>query len=236
MKQPKLIGLIGGTAWESTIEYYRILNEMVQEQLGDWNSAPMILYSVNFQEYVELMNAGDWMKISQKMRTIALKLQSAGVEAIMICSNTFHKIADEIQKLIQIPIINVIDAVGERINAKNLHKVGILGTKSTMEGGFYSQKLKEKYQIESIVPDQENRDKINSIIFNELAKGVLNPTSKSILTEIVYDLHQKGAEGIILGCTELPLILNPEDFQIPFFDTLQIHLDKAVKFMLELES
>jgi len=236
MKQPKTLGLIGGMAWESTIEYYKILNELVQNQLGDWNSAPLILYSVNFQEIIGWLNAGEWGKVNQKMRSIATKLQTAGAEAILICSNTIHKIADDLQTHIQIPILNVVDAVGMAIQSQKITKIGLLGTKFTMEDGFYDHRLKEKYHIESVILNQENREKINSIIYNELAKGVFLPESKEILTKIIRELQNQGAKGIILGCTEFPLILNKEEIEIPLFDTLQIHLDKAVQFMLELES
>jgi aspartate racemase len=237
MSHIKTLGLIGGMAWESTVEYYRILNELVQQHLGDWSSAPLLLYSVNFQEIIAWQNAGRWDLIANKLKEIAKKLEGAGAEGLLLCSNTIHKVADEIQQAITIPVLHVVDALGEnikvRLSAGDL-KIGLLGTKFTMEGGFYADRLRAKFGIQTVLPSNEQREFINHSIYNELAKGVFKPETKSRLHEIIHSLIGLGAKGIVLGCTELPLIIDQDMEKILFFDTLNLHLESAVKFMLNL--
>ncbi len=228
----KLLGLIGGMSWENTIEYYRIINEMVKNRLQGWNSARVLLYSVNFEEILSLQNQQKWDKIAEIMIDICSKLEGAGCSAIVICSNSMHKIAENIEKKIKIPLIHVVDATAKVIIAKKVNKVGLLGTKFTMEGGFYKERLKNKYNIVTMIPDQEERDYIHKIIYNELAQNILlNPTKQRIL-EIIENLKFQGATGIILGCTELPLLIKSKDVQIPLFNTLKTHLKAAIDFAL----
>jgi aspartate racemase len=231
----KLLGLIGGMSWENTIEYYRIINELIKEKLGSWNSAKLILYSVNFEEILSLENKDRWSEIVLIMTNISRNLENAGCEALMLCSNTMHKIADDLQNNISIPIINVVDETALIIKELKLKKVGLLGTKFTMEGDFYSKKLEEKYNISVIIPGKEDRDYIHSVIYNELAQNNLFDTTKQSLLRIIDKLKSQGAEGIILGCTEIPLLIKPEDLELPLFDTLKIHLNAAAQFILKAE-
>jgi aspartate racemase len=227
----KTIGLIGGMSWESTLEYYRIINEMVKEKLGGLNSAKILMYSVNFAEIAELQHKDEWSELSQILTDIAVKLENGGAEAVLICTNTMHKVADEVQKGINVPLINIIDVTAERIKNKGLKRVGLLGTKFTMEDEFYRKRL-EKYGIQVLIPDEEGREVVHSVIYNELCVGVIKPESKEAYLKIIQDLSSKGAEGVVLGCTEIPLLIKQEDCDIPIFDTTRIHAEAAVKFAL----
>ncbi|TFG17209.1 MAG: aspartate/glutamate racemase family protein [Promethearchaeota archaeon] len=229
----KLLGLIGGLSWESTIEYYRIINELVKEKLGGWNSAKLLLYSVNFEEIYTLQQQNKWNEIAEIFIEISKNLEEAGCSAILICSNTAHKIANKIMPRIEIPIIHVVDETAKAIKNSKINTVGLLGTKFTMEGDFYVQILEEKYGLQVIVPDQEQREYINNAIFNEFAQGIFLTSTKTKFLDIIDSLNKKGMQGIILGCTEIPLLIHQEDVEVPLFDTLNIHLRAAVKFILE---
>ena len=224
-----MIGLIGGMSWESTVEYYRIMNEMVKEKLGGWNSAEVLLYSVNFEEIVSLQKAGEWDRLGEILGDIAVKLENAGAKAVLICTNTMHKVADAVEKRIGIPLINIIDVTAEALKRDGVKKAGLLGTKFTMEDGFYQERMK-KHGIEVIVPEkEEDRNAIHSIIFDELCLGIIREESERRLRKIVDELKERGAEGIILGCTELPLILRDEEF----YNTTKLHAEAAVQLLLE---
>lgn len=227
----KTLGLIGGMSWESTIEYYRILNEMVKEKLGGWNSAKLLLYSVNFGEILPLQNEGKWKDIASIMVDISKNLELAGSSAILICSNTMHKIADEIVKQIHIPLIHVVDETAKVIKTKKFEKVGLLGTKFTMEEGFYVNRLVEIHNLKVLLPSQINRNYIHDAIFNELAQGEFKESTKKKFIDIIDDLSSQGAQGIILGCTEIPLLIKENDVKIHLFNTLTIHLKAAIKFL-----
>jgi len=228
----KLLGLIGGMSWENTIEYYRVINQMVNERLGGWNSAKILLYSVDFEEIITLQNNNEWDKISDIVSNICIKLEKAGCSAIMICSNTMHKIADQVQTRISIPLINVIDETAKVIKAKNMKNIGLLGTKFTMEEDFYTHKLKYDYNLNPIVPVEKDRKYIHEAIYNQFAKGLFLDKTKQKFLKIIKNLKDRGSEGIILGCTEIPLLIKQEDVNIPLFDTLEIHLKSAVDFCL----
>ncbi len=227
----KLIGLIGGMSWESTIEYYRIINEMVKKRLGNWNCAKILLYSVNFEEIYRLQQENKWDDLARIMIDISKKLEAAGCAAIMICSNTAHKVADKVIPEITIPLIHVVDETGRAVNRCKIHTIGLLGTKFTMEGKFYISNLK-KYGLRVLLPEPNEIDYVNNVIFNELAQGLFLESSKSKFLEIINSLKEKGAQGVILGCTEIPLLIKQEDVDIPLFDTLRIHLKAAVEFAL----
>lgn len=227
------LGMIGGMAWESTIDYYRLINKQVQDKLGGWVSPELILYSVNFQEILKLQNANQWGMIADILINISIKLQKAGAEGIMLCSNTIHKVAEQIQSSIRIPIINTIDATCRAIKKANYTKVALMGTKFTMESQFYRKRLREKFNIEAIIPTKQQRKIINNSIYNEFAKGIFNDEKKEIFLDIMTDLQEKGAQGIILGCTEIPLLIKQSDTDIPLFDTLKNHIDAAVSFIIE---
>ncbi len=228
----KLIGLIGGMSWENTIDYYRVINEIVNERLGDWNSAKIILYSVNFQEILPLQNSDKWDIITEEMIEICKKLELIGCKAIVICSNTMHKIADQIESQISIPIIHVVDETSKAIKKKNINKVGLLGTRFTMEGGFYVRRLEDRHNLSVLLPKKMERDYIHNAIYTEFAKGIFKNKTKEKFLEIIHELINNGAKGIILGCTEIPLVIKPKDVKIPLFDTLKIHLLGAVDYML----
>lgn len=232
----KLIGLIGGMSWENTIDYYRLINEIVNKRLGTWNSAEILLYSVNFKEVLKLQNQNKWNDLIDLMVIICKKLELAGSKAIVICSNTMHKIAAEIEAEISIPLINVVDETAKVIKSMDIENVGLLGTKFTMEGVFYVEKLVKKYEINTIIPDRIERDYIHKTIYEEFAKGKFLESAKVNFLIIIENLIKKGAEGIILGCTELPMIINSQDVNVPLYDTLRIHLRAAVDYAINDET
>ena len=227
----KTIGLIGGTTWVSTKEYYRIINEEINKKLGEKHSAKCILYSIDFEEVV-VKNYDDWEKITNSFKDIAKTLENAGAECIVICANTMHKIADKVEENINIPLIHIADATGEKIKEKNLKKVGLLGTKYTMNEEFIKQRIKDKYDIETIVPNDDDQKIIEDIINNELTFEIIKESSKQKYIDIINKLVSKGAEGIILGCTEIPLLIKSSDVNIPVFDTTSIHAKAAVEYAL----
>ena len=226
----KTIGLIGGTSWTSTLEYYRLLNEKVSQKLGGDNSAKLLLYSFNFQELLDLKY--ELPLVSNKLELVAQNLERAGADCILICANTLHMFAQEIQSRISIPLINIIDATAERMKARNISKAGLLGTQFTMEEDFYTGKLASAYSIETLVPIEEKRKIIHDIIYDELAKGIFKEDSKKKFIEEIGGLRERGAQGVILGCTEIPLFINNEDVDMPLFNTTEIHAQKAVDFSL----
>jgi aspartate racemase len=228
----KTIGLIGGMSWESTLEYYRILNETAKEKLGGFHSAKCILYSVDFAEVEKLQHEGKWDEATRAMIDAAQRVEKAGADFLLICTNTMHKMAEEVQESIRIPLLHIVDALAHEIKAKSLKKVGLLGTKFTMEEEFYKGRLSKKHEIEVIIPDEEERDAIHRILYSELCMGEIKKLSKDKFKEIISNLVAKGAEGIVLGCTEIPLIVKQEDYDIPLFDTTTIHANAAVEYSL----
>ncbi|MFW9948740.1 MAG: aspartate/glutamate racemase family protein [Candidatus Thorarchaeota archaeon] len=232
----KLIGLIGGMSWENTIDYYRIINEMVKIRLGEWSSAEILLYSLNFDIVLKLQKQNKWNELRDLMINVSKKLELAGSKAIVICSNTMHKIANEIEEEISIPLINVIDETAKVIKSMDIGCVGLLGTKFTMEGAFYVEKLRNEYGIKTIIPEKIEREYIHKAIYQEFAKGEFIEATKGKFLTIIENLANKGAEGIILGCTELPMLINSQDVNIPLYDTLKIHLRAAVDFALNDEA
>ena len=229
----KLLGLIGGMSWESTIEYYRIINELVKKRLGNWNCAKLLLYSVNFEQIYILQQQNKWNEIEKIFVKISKTLEGAGCSAILICSNTAHKVAADIISKIKIPIIHVVHETAKAIKNFKINVVGLLGTIFTMEGDFYINILEETYGLQVILPNQEQREYINNAIFNEFAHGIFLDSTKAKFLDIIDSLKKRGAQGIILGCTEIPLLIHQEDVDIQLFDTLNIHLKAAVEFILE---
>lgn len=229
----KTIGLIGGMSWESSIEYYRIINKTVKEKLGGLHSAKSIMYSVDFGVIEVLLRLENWNELTYTLTEIAMKLEKAGAEMILICTNTMHKMADDIEKKISIPLLHIADAAAEKVKEKGLNKIGLLGTKFTMEEDFYKARMNQKYGLNVIIPESEDRKLINEVIFDELCVGVVNDSSKKKYLEIIQSLIKEGAEGIVLGCTEIPLLIKQEDVEVPIFDTTEIHAKKAVIYALE---
>jgi aspartate racemase len=228
----KVIGLLGGMSWESSLEYYRIINETVKQRLGGLHSAKCILYSVDFQQIETLQHEGNWDELTKIMIESALNLEKAGADMVLICTNTMHKMANEVKSAIKVPLLHIADAAAEKVREKNLKKVGLLGTKYTMEQDFYKGRIKEKYNIDVLIPDPDEREIVHDVIFNELCLGQIKKESRERYKEIIQNLIQKGAEGIILGCTEIPLLINQDDFDIPIFDTTTIHCYAAIDYAL----
>jgi aspartate racemase len=228
----KVIGLLGGMSWESSLEYYRILNEIVKERLGGLHSAKCILYSVDFEEIENLQHQGKWDELTKIMIESAQNLEKAGADMVLICTNTMHKMANEVQKELKIPLLHIADAAAQKVKEMNLKKVGLLGTKYTMEQDFYKGRIKKKYDIDVIIPNLDEREIVHDVIFNELCLGKIKEESKEQYKKIIQNLIHKGAEGIILGCTEIPLLINQEDFDVPIFDTTMIHCHAAIDHAL----
>ena len=228
----KTIGLIGGMSWESTVDYYRIINQEVARRHGGLHSAKILMYSVDFGELEPLMREGKWEEIGQHMATIAKTLESGGADVILLCTNTVHKVAGWIERAITVPFVHIADATGEAIAGKGLRKVALLGTRYTMEGDFYRDRLTEKFGLSVLIPPDKKRGILNDVIFNELCKGVVNQASKSQFRAVISQLVTRGAEGIILGCTEIPMLIKEGDCPVPLLDTTLIHAVQAVDFAL----
>ena len=228
----KTIGLIGGMSWESTVTYYKIINETVKEKLGGLHSAKCILYSVDFQEIEECQANGNWEKSGEILGEAANNLEKAGADFIVICTNTMHKVVNQIKEKISIPILHIAEMTAEKILEKGLKNIALLGTKYTMEQDFYKSKLIEK-GINVIIPDKNDIEIINEVIYDELCLGTINSDSKKKFLEIVDKLRNKGAEGIILGCTEIGLLIKNEDTDVPLFDTAIIHAEQAAIYSIK---
>ena len=228
----KTIGLIGGMSWESTVTYYKIINETVKEKLGGLHSAKCILYSVDFQEIEECQANGNWEKSGEILGEAANNLEKAGADFIVICTNTMHKVINQIKEKISIPILHIAEMTAEKILEKGLKNIALLGTKYTMEQDFYKSKLIEK-GINVIIPDKNDIEIINKVIYDELCLGTINSNSKKKFLEIVDKLRSKGAEGIILGCTEIGLLIKNEDTDVPLFDTAIIHAEEAAIYSIK---
>ena len=228
----KTIGLIGGMSWESTVTYYKIINETVKEKLGGLHSAKCILYSVDFQEIEECQANGNWEKSGEILGEAANNLEKAGADFIVICTNTMHKVVNQIKEKISIPILHIAEMTAEKILEKGLKNIALLGTKYTMEQDFYKSKLIEK-GINVIIPDKNDIEIINKVIYDELCLGIINSNSKKKFLEIVDKLRNKRAEGIILGCTEIGLLIKNEDTDVPLFDTAIIHAEQAAIYSIK---
>ena len=228
----KVIGLIGGMSWESTVTYYKIINETVKERLDGLHSAKCVLYSVDFQEIEECQANGDWEKSGEILGEAAYNLEKAGADFIVICTNTMHKVINEIKEKISIPILHIAEMTAEKILERKIKNIALLGTKYTMEQNFYKEKLIEK-GINVIIPDKDGIKSINDIIYEELCLGIINPESKEKYLAIVKKLENKGAEGVILGCTEIGMIVKSEDTSIPLFDTAVIHAKQAAIYSIK---
>ena len=229
----KPIGLIGGITYVSTIEYYRYINELANEKLGGNETLGIIMYSVNFGEIKVLTEAGDWEKITGIICKAAQTIEQGGASCLLIGANTMHKIADEVQAVIKIPVVHIAEAVAKEILKKGLKKVGLLGTRHTMQLGFYTDRL-AKHGIETIIPGQEDIDFLNYTIYNEFSKNLFLPQTKAGYLKIISKLKERGAEGIILGCTEIPFLVKQSDCDILLFDTVKIHSSAGVDHVLSL--
>ena len=225
----KTIGLLGGMSWESTASYYKEINEGVKKVLGGLHSAKICLYSVDFAEIGKMQHEGRWDETAKILSKAAQSIESGGADYLLICTNTMHKVAVEIQSSISIPVIHIADATAEILVADGITRVGLLGTKFTMEQDFYKNRVSDKYGIEVIVPNSDSRNAVHDIIYNELCLGKISDESREKYLEIVSELHSQGAEAVILGCTEIALLIQQQHTKVPLYDTTQIHAAQAVK-------
>lgn len=227
------IGIIGGISWESTAEYYRIINEEVKERVGGSHSAECLMYSFDFGEVEKLQSGGEWEELTRQMVFWAGKLKNAGADFIIICANTMHMMAPDIEKECDIKVLHIADVTGRKIRERGFKKVALLGTRYVMEGTFYHDVLKQKHDIDVINPSKEQREIVHNIIYDELIKGVVKNESRKKYVEIIEDLERKGAQGVVLGCTEIPMLVSQKDVSIPVFSTTEIHAKAAVDFALD---
>ena len=225
----KTIGLIGGMSWESTVTYYQLINETVKKELGGLHSAKILLYSVDFAEIEEYQARGEWDKSAQVLSQVAVNLEKAGADFIVICTNTMHKVVPQIQEKISIPVLHIAEATAAALKEKNITKVGLLGTKYTMTQDFYKVKLIQA-GIQVVIPDEAGVELVNRVIYEELCLGVIREESKKKFVEIIDQLGKKGAQGVILGCTEIGLLVQQADTDLPVFDTTWIHGIKAALY------
>jgi len=226
----KTIGLIGGMSWESTAEYYRIINEAVKERLGGFHSAKIVMYSVDFKEIRELQLEAGWDEATNLMIDAARRVERGGADFVLICTNTMHKTAEEVEASIGIPLLHIADVTAEGIISSGLKKVGLLGSAFTMEQDFYKGRLIDKYGLEVVIPSQIERKVVDNIIFNELCLGEIKDSSREQIKTIMGNLVDDGAQGIILGCTELPSLIKQKDCSVPLFDTTAIHAKAAAEY------
>lgn len=229
----KTIGLIGGMSWESSLEYYRIINQMAKARLGGFHSALSVMYSVDFAEIEAMQNRGEWAEMAQILSRAAKSLEAAGADFIVLCTNTMHKVAPEIESAVRIPLLHIADATARKVSGRGLKRIGLLGTRFTMEGDFYKGRLTQKHGLEVHVPGPPDREIVHRVIYEELVVGRIEPSSRRQFAAIIERLVGEGAEGVILGCTEIGLLVKEEDSAVPLFDTTRIHAEAAVDLALE---
>lgn len=228
----KTIGLLGGMSWESSAVYYQLINQKVKETLGGSHSAKSVMYSVEFNEMEKLQHAGAWKKLTEIMIDAAQKVEKAGADFLIICTNTMHKTVPDIKENISIPILHIADATAERIKKQGIKTIGLLGTNFTMTQDFYKGRLEDEHELKVLTPNENDRQIIHTIIYQELILGNIKEESRKKYQSIIKKLQDQGAEGVILGCTEIPLLIKQKDSPIPVFDTTKIHAEKAVEFAL----
>ncbi len=228
----KTIGLIGGMSWESSAEYYRLINEEVRNRLGSTHSAKSLMWSMDFAEIETLQHEGNWQALSEKMCQAAVSLERGGADFIVICTNTMHKLAEQVQACLNIPLLHIADATAKEITSKNIKKVGLLGTEFTMKQDFYKVRLADKFGLEVFIPNDEDCQIVHRIIYQELVAGIIKDESRQQYRQIIQKLVDAGAEAIILGCTEIMLLVSPADSAVPVFDTTEIHAQAAVNMAL----
>jgi aspartate racemase len=227
------MGLIGGLSWESSIEYYRLVNEGVRARLGGLHSARLLLFSFDFDEIERLQHQGRWDDATGRMIDAARSLQRGGADFLVICSNTMHLMADAVQAAVPLPLVHIADATGEAIAREGIRTVGLLGTRFTMEQDFYKGRLAEGHGLSVLTPDDEGRTVVHDVIYDELCRGVVRDASREAYRRVVEQLRERGAQAIVLGCTEIGLLLRPEDSQAPLFDTTRLHAEAAVAYALD---
>lgn len=228
----KTIGLLGGMSWESTADYYHQINTGIKNQLGGLHSAKIALFSVDFAEIEALQHKGEWKQAGNLLAQEAASVEKAGADFLILCTNTMHMVAEQIQQAIKIPLIHIADATGDVLQQQHIKTIGLLGTAFTMEQDFYKKRLEDRYHVNVIVPNASEREQVHHIIYNELCQGKITHESKQVYLSIINNLVKAGAEGIILGCTEIGMLIKQADTEIPLFDTTLIHAEKAVQLAL----
>lgn len=228
----KTIGLIGGMSWESTLSYYKGINEGVKKSLGGLHSAKVALYSVDFAEIEQLQHQGEWDKTAEILSAAARSVEAGGADFFLICTNTMHKVAEAVEKSVAIPLVHIADATGELLVKDGIKRVGLLGTRFTMEQAFYKNRLSDKFGIDVVIPDEAEREIVHQVIYTELCLGQINNASCNQYLKIISSLHNQGAEAVILGCTEIALLVQQTQTAIPLYDTTEIHARKAVKLAI----
>ena len=228
----KTIGLLGGLSWESTALYYRWINEMVKEQLGGLHSARILLLSLDFQEIEDLQHQDRWEEAGEIMARAARQVEAGGADFLVICSNTMHKVAPQVESAVGIPLLHIADATAERIKEKGMTTIGLLGTRFTMEQEFYKGRLEKEHGLRVLVPPPEDRELVHRVIYDELVLGIIRDESRAEFLRIIDDLHDRGAEGVIEGCTEIVMLVQQEHTAVPLFDTTAIHAQAAVEWAL----
>ena len=224
----KTIGLLGGMSWESTAHYYRLLNQSINEKMGGLHSAKIAMVSVDFQPLEILMQNGEWTECGERLADAARKIEMAGADFLLICTNTMHKVARVISEAVDIPLLHIADATAERIKAKNIQTVGLLGTRFTMEEEFYRGRPSEKHGLSVIIPSREDRKTVHDVIFEELCQGKIRTESRMRYLSIIETMHRQGAEAVIEGCTEIGMLVNQNHTKVPLFDTTVLHVEQAV--------
>jgi len=225
----KTIGLLGGMSWESTLPYYRHINEAVRERLGGLHSARLVLYSLDFHEIEALQRQGDWAAAGTLLADAARRLESAGADFLLLCTNTMHKVADAIEAASALPLLHIADPTAAAIQAAGLQRVGLLGTRFTMEQPFYRQRLEDRYGIQVLVPDEPDRAEVHRVIYEELCRGVVSEASRQAYRQVITRLVARGAQAVILGCTEIGLLVRADDAEVPLFDTCVLHAQAAAE-------
>jgi aspartate racemase len=232
----KTLGLIGGMSWESTVPYYRIINETVRDALGGHHSVPLVLYSVDFHDIESLQEAGDWDAMGEKLGEIARRLEGAGAEVLILCTNTMHRVAPAIEAAApDAPLLHIADATAAAARERSVRRVGLLGTRFTMEGAFYRERLEDQHELEVVVSNEDGREAVHRTIYDELVHGNVREASRERFRRIIATLADRGAEAVILGCTEISMLVGPNDADLPLLDTMEVHAEAAARACLEDE-
>ncbi len=228
----KVIGLIGGMSWNSTMEYYRIINESFARKLGGLHSARLVLYNLDFDEIQKAQHEERWDDLAGILINAGNAVERAGADFLLICTNTMHKVAEDVEKEVRLPLLHITDVIGESVREQGMHRIALLGTKFVMKESFYRGRLREHFSVEVLVPEEDDIDTIHHIIYDELCEGKINASSRRICGDIIGHLVDQGAQGIVLGCTELPLLIQAGDVSTPIFDTTRLHAEAAVSMAL----
>lgn len=228
----KVIGLIGGMSWNSTLEYYRIINESFARRLGGLHSARLVLYNLDFDEIQRAQHEDRWDDIATILVDAGNALKRAGADFLVICTNTMHKVADDVEERVGLPLLHMVDVIGTAVKEREMQRIGLLGTRFLVQGHLYRDRLRDRFAIQVLAPEEEDIDTVHQIIYSELCAGKTEPSSRRVCADIISRLMNKGAEGIVLGCTELPLLIRPGDTHAPIFDTTRLHAEAAVNLAL----